>query len=296
MKISLPIILFTILLIIVGACNRSEDLAPELTIELIQENELGIDSILLKLASNYIQLPEQEIAISNNQLVFAQYASPTKRYTHGIMGDAIEASDLVVVVNDNFYNIELSDNYVFEDIRPRLANVDEDEALEFICIRSHLNKGAGIVIYKLGKNGLYEYAFVPEIGIRNRWLNIVAIQDLDDDKKIELAWIETPHIGGILKVAEITEGELQIIDEVFPFSNHAIGETNLCLSVINIENDNKVVYVPSQDRQSIVGFRFEEKRWIKHFTVTQPVNFSEPLTNQYTFTNILVFENNCIHP
>jgi len=264
--------------------------------ETMQESEVEIDSILSKLASDYNQMAEKEIAISKDQKVFAQYASPTTRYTHGILGDAIEAAALVVAVEGKFYKLELSNKYVFEDIRPRLADVDEDGLLEFVCIRSHVNKGAGIVVYKLGADGLFEYAFVPEIGIRNRWLNIVAIQDLDKDKQVELAWVQTPHIGGILKFANLSKGKLQVVDEVSFYSNHAIDETNLCLSVVNLENENKIVYLPSQDRQSIVGFQLKEKKWVNHFTINQPVDFSKPLTDQYTFTNIVSIENNCIHP
>ncbi len=288
-----------LMLLCLYACNKSKDRMPDLPnppMEEMPHIENDIDSILSKLKTNYKQLPEQEIAISKDGKMFAQYASPTDRYAHGIMGDAIEAAELVVVVDGTFYSLELDNNYVFEDIRPRLANVDEDVSLEIICIRSNLSKGAGIAIYKLNEDGLYEYAFVPEIGIRNRWLNIVAITNLDATDDIELAWIQTPHIGGILKIAKITEGKLQVVDQVSEYSNHAIGERNLCLSVVTLENEKKVIYVSSQDRNSITSFNFNNNKWEELQTINQAIDFSMPLVEQYDFSNVLLEEDNCINP
>ena len=113
------------------------------------EPESDTDSVLLKLSTNYIQMPEQDVAISRNGLVYAQYSNPTNKYTHTILGDSLEATQLVVWKNNVFYKLDLDSNYVFEDIRPRLFDVDNDGELEFIAIRTHLDSGAGIVIYKM---------------------------------------------------------------------------------------------------------------------------------------------------
>ena len=40
-------------------------------------------TILEQLASNYEQLPEQDIAVSLDNSTYAQYAMPTDRYRHG---------------------------------------------------------------------------------------------------------------------------------------------------------------------------------------------------------------------
>lgn len=253
-------------------------------------------SILSQLASNYEQLPEADISISLDNQIYAQYAGPTDRYQHGILGDRIEASQLVVVKDDIFYERSLSEDYVFEDIRPRLYDVDGDNELEFITIRSHVSQGAGIVIYKIINDALVEYASVVEIGIPNRWLNIVAINDLDDDGTVELSWIQTPHIGGILKVAKISSGELQVIDETEQFSNHSIGERNLCLSTLTEQSGEKIFYVPNQTRDTIVGFTFENMQLQVFEKIDQVIDFSNILSAQYNFDNLVNGENNCINP
>ena len=146
-------------------------------------------TITQQLLNDYHPLPEERIAISADRTVYAQYAGPTDRYPHGILGDIIEASQLVVVVDSQFFELTLPDAYVFEDIQPRLYDVNLDGKLEIITIRSHRNRGAGIAIYEWANEALKEYAFVQEIGIPNRWLNPAVIYDLDHNGKVEIAWV-----------------------------------------------------------------------------------------------------------
>ena len=252
-------------------------------------------TILNQLVDNYKQLPEEEIARSMDNRVYAQYAMPTEKYNHGILGDMIEAEHLVAVVDSVFYEFNLPGEYVFEDIRPRLYDVDGDNELEFITIRTNVNKGAGIAIYKIVDGQLIEYAHLSEIGTTHRWLNIVAIDDLDNDGVVELVWIETPHIGGILKIAKINAGNLQALDETGKYSNHAIGERNLCLSVLTEQLNKKVFYVPNQNRDKITGFTFENNEFHVFEEIIQDVDFSKTLVTQYSFRNTQEEENNCIN-
>jgi len=128
----------------------------------------------------------------------------------------------------------------------------------------------------------------------NRWLNIVAIDDLDNDGTVEIVWIETPHIGGILKVAPIQEGELTPVAEIEGYSNHAIGETNLCLSVLTEENGKKTIYVPSQNRDKIVGFQYENETLRIVDEIDKEVDFTITLNGQHSFSDVVEGEDNCI--
>ena len=251
-------------------------------------------TILTQLSENYNQLPEQAISISRDKRVYAQYTNPTERYNHRVMGDGVEGGGLVVVVDSIFYEIELAENYVFEDIRPRLFDVDQDGDLEIITIRTEVTQGAGILIYKVVNNQLEEYAYVPEIGLPSRWLNLVTINDLDEDGVIEIVWIQTPHIGGILKIAKIQPGELMVIDELSQYSNHGYGDRNLCLSVLTHQNQEKIFYVPTQDRTQIIGFKYTNSTLDLVSDIDQSIDFSKPLSEQYDFTNIIMIEDNCI--
>ncbi|MFK7983012.1 MAG: FG-GAP repeat domain-containing protein [Saprospiraceae bacterium] len=276
------------------ACNKETTQIPTITPEPMDSVKVASPNILATLTTNYEQLPEQEIAISLDSSIYAQYAMPTDRYRHGILGDRVEGGQLVVAVEGVFYELTLEDTYVFEDIRPRLYDVDGDGELEFITLRTHTGLGGGIAIYKIVNEQLVEYAQVTEIGRSNRWLNVVAINDLDNDGIVELAWIETPHIGGTLKVAKIENGTLQVIAETAQYSNHAIGERNLCLSILTEQSGQKVIYVPNQSKNKIVGFIFENGQWQLFEEIDQVVDFSKPLITQYAFDGVVEEEDNCI--
>ena len=253
-------------------------------------------SILVQLTKNYTQLPERKISVSRDSSTYAQYTNPTSKYTHGILGDAIEAEQLVVVKDSVFIELDLDDSYVFEDIRPRLFDVDQDGDLEIITIRTHIDLGAAIMIYKIVQDTLQEYAFTEEIGISNKWLNLVTIHDLTNDGQIEIAWVETPHIGGRLKYTVINEGKLEPIDEIGEYSNHAIGESNLCLSALTEKNSKKVFYIPNQERTKIVGFTIEDDSFQQIEEIDFSVDFSETLKDQYPFPTLVEeVEDNCIH-
>ncbi len=257
--------------------------------------EEGIKTPLERIQENYTQMPEEQISRSSDNSIFASYTNPTERYGHGILGDKIEGGQLVIASEENTYELNLPDNYVFEDIRPRMYDVDGDGQLEFITIRSDVNKGAGIVIYKIIVDQLIEHARVLEIGSQNRWLNIVAIDDLDNDGIVEIAWIQTPHIGGILKVAKIQSGILNVISETSLYSNHAIGKTNLCLSLLRQVENQKVIYVPTQSRDAVVGFTFDGNDLHEFETIEMDVDFSLPLNVQLNLSNTIVEEeDNCI--
>ncbi|MBM7035353.1 FG-GAP repeat domain-containing protein [Vibrio ulleungensis] len=253
------------------------------------DNPVKVEGNVLEfLANNFAQLPENQVTTNNDASVYAHYAQPTMRYRHGILGDSTEAQQLVVVQDGMAYTHTLTESYVYEDIQPRLFDVDNDGKLEIITIRTHLNNGAGIMIYKIVDNVLSEYAWVKEIGIANRWLNIVASYDLDSDGIVELAWIQTPHIGGVLKVADIKAGELVVLDALSGYSNHAIGERNLCLSVVTKTENGVVFYAPSQNRRQIAGFWLSDKSIKKVNTISQSVDFSIPLLSQHDFGDKVV--------
>ncbi len=262
-----------------------------------KETNQNIDNqtILYQLAANYVQMPEKLITSSLDSSVYAQYAMPTEKYGHGVLGDKIEAGQLVAVVDGVFYEFTLQSDYVYEDIRPRLYDVDGDNKLEFITIRTNVSKGAGIVIYKIINEHLFEYAYVPEIGASYKWLNIVTINDLDNDGIVELVWIQTPHIGGILKVAKINAGALQVLDTKSQYSNHEGGERNMCLSILTEQSSQKIFYVPNQSKNKIIGFTFKNNGLNIFEEINQLVDFSKTLSSQYNFSNPIEEDINCIY-
>ena len=278
--------------LVLPCCSTNEEPLPA---EPPRPSPTPTMTIREQLLTNYTPLPEKLMAISSDSSTYAQYAGPTDRYPHGILGDQLEASQLVVVVDSQFYQLTLSADYVFEDLQPRLFDVNHNGTLEIITIRSHRNKGAGIAIYEIHDQRIQEYAAIEEIGTPNRWLNPVAIFDLNDDEMVDIAWIQTPHIGGRLKVATVTPGQITPIDEVGTYSNHAIGSRNLCLSILTEIDGQKTVFVPTQNRSQVQAFTFNGEQWSKGTSRSTPVDFDTPLHQQLTETSPNLIDDQCIY-
>ena len=166
---------------------------------------------------------------------FAEYAGPTARYAHGVLGDASEwtrleittgnAQDRAGLLTDlvqrrNVYTFNLPLDRVFEDIAPRLADVDGDGKPEVIVVETQVDTGAQLAIYdETGK-----IAATPHIGTRNRWLAPIGAADLDGDGHIEIAYIDRPHLAKTLRVWRFKDGALTEIVAGSGLTNHRIGE------------------------------------------------------------------------
>ncbi len=248
----------------------------------------------IPMVRQYEYLPENLIAENNTQQTTARYTDPTTRYGHGILGDKIEAGGLLVTRKGKDYYVKLDSTYVFEDLQPRLADVDNDGELEFITIQSSLTQGGSVAVYKILDEKLQLFVASNFIGTSSRWLNIAAIDDLDNDGKVEIAWVQTPHIGGILRIAHIENGKLIVLDEKSGVSNHRIGSKNLCLSVLTQVANAKTLYLPTNAYDALLGFQFKDKKIVETDKITAVIEASKSLFEQYNFSNRLV-DKNCIN-
>lgn len=180
----------------------------------------------------------------------AWYGRPTGRYGHGVLGDAIEGGSLVVVTGDGRKReFVLPENQVFEDITPRIRDLDGDGANEVVTIRSSLTGGAAVAIYGLSGDGkLAERGASSENGRPNRWLNIAAII-ADDTGKATIYGVRTPHIGGRLFSLAYADGAVSEKDDIATdVSDHVIGSRELGLSATIDLGDGEELVLPSQDR------------------------------------------------
>lgn len=153
------------------------------------------------------------------------YDGATGRYAHGVLGDAIEPSVLYAADENNCaQKIVLDTDHVFEDLSPRLANIDGKPGNEIVTIRSHQRYGAQIAVYQLQDNTLSLLTTTPYIGTSNRWLAPVGIADFNNDNEMDIAFVDRPHLAKVLRVWSYRDGELVQIANKSGYSNHRIGE------------------------------------------------------------------------
>ena len=202
-------------------------------------------------------LPDGGVAQSRSgNITGAWYVAPTNRYDHGILGDRIEAGGLAVKTPDGqALAFELPGTHVFEDLTPRIADLDGDGRAEIVTIRSSLTHGAAVAVYGLRSGKLVLLAATPEIGRAHRWLNIAAIHDFDGDGTSEIAFVRTPHIGGVLEVWGFTGGKLVKRLEMPGVSNHAIGSRALGLSaLLDVDGDGRAeLILPDQPHTALLA-------------------------------------------
>jgi len=204
-----------------------------------------------------------------NVIVKAEYTEPTSRYDHGILGDAIEWGALVLNVDQCFgcegsiirqFVIRLPENRVFEDVAPRIVDLDGDEAPEVIVVETDINKGARLAIYD--ESGLI--AAAPFIGRTHRWLAPIGAADLDGDGYTEIAYVDRPHLARLIRVWRFREGKLKLAGELSGFTNHRIGEDNIAGGIRDCGNGPEMIVADSQWKTihavSFAGNKFSVKQ------------------------------------
>jgi hypothetical protein len=186
-------------------------------------------------------------------IVQAWYETPTTVYGHGILGDATEAATLAVRTRaGKRLTIGAGAGHVFEDLTPRLADLDGDGRSEVITVRTDVRRGAAVAVYGLVKNRLVMIASTKPIGRPNRWRNpALTVADPIGRGRL-IAEVVTPHIGGTLNLWAL-EGSagsgfrLARHASARGFSNHVIGSRELGL----MADAGSLIAVPSGDRSSL---------------------------------------------
>ncbi|MEM8978420.1 MAG: VCBS repeat-containing protein [Pseudomonadota bacterium] len=157
----------------------------------------------------------------------AWYSGATREYGHGVLGDLAEGKTLHLWSTQSSQPCgvqhTLDASHVFEDITPRIMDLDGDDVPELITIRAHQRKGAQIAIYRAKGNSLNLIATTDYIGTRYRWLAPAGIADFDGDGAIDIAFVDRPHLAKTLRLFRFENDQLTEWRQVRGVTNHKIG-------------------------------------------------------------------------
>ena len=186
---------------------------------------------------------------------------------------SLEALGILVVERPGGVELDfrLPADFVFEDLRPRVVDLDGDGRDEILVVRSYLEAGAALAVYGVRDGKLVQLAQTDPIGRAYRWLNPAGVGDFDGDGGLEIAYVETPHIGGILHILSLDRDRLRRDGRLHGFFNHAMGSRALGLSaVLDLDGDGaEEVILPAAGRRalkilSFAGGAFRELGEIAH--------------------------------
>lgn len=162
----------------------------------------------------------------------ASYADPTDRYPHGALSDPWEWGTLELRLavgapcpaGQSRLRIVLPDALVFEDVAPWLVDLDADGSPEALTVESHRDLGARLAIWGHGAGGAVRLAATPHIGRSQRWLAQLGAADLDGDGRVEIAYVDRPHLAKVLRVWRYDGGTLTHVADHAGLTNHRFGE------------------------------------------------------------------------
>ena len=199
-------------------------------------------------------MPDEVVVMGSRDIAAAWYRKPTERYSHGVLGDAVEAAGLGLRLKNGFREtLNLTTEAVFEDRAPRIVDIDGDGVDEILAVKTYIRAGAALAVIETSDRGLRLAAESDPIGQAFRWLNPVGVGDFDGDGRNEIAAVITPHQDGILKLYEWKNERLEPDHEAPGFSNHAIGSREQDLSAIaDMDGDGIVdLILPDAARRNL---------------------------------------------
>jgi len=234
------------------------------------------------------QIPLSKIAQGSGPIAKAYLSGPTTRYDHGVLGDRIEAASLTVVVRDgSVLTYELPPDRVFEDVEPRLVDLDGQGAPEIVVVETDLKRGASLAVYGLRQGVVRKIAATPFLGRAHRWLNPVGAGDFNGDSVTDLALVATPHIGGILELYSWTPPDLTRYASLRGVSTHSIGSTALGMGRVVRGSAKDLLIVPSQQHTALLLLEWVDGEIAEKARLLLPAVIISELVptgvNQWTF-------------
>ena len=195
------------------------------------------------------RLPDSLAVAGSRDIAWAWLGSPTQRYPHKSLGSTVHAGTVHLQarlqngrLQDVTYKLPL--NRVFEDLVPRLIDLDGDGKDELVLVESDLIRGSAVVVLGLrsmqreslsGKADtqvLTELARSPFTGSSFLWLNPLGFADFDGDGRTDIAAVLTPHIGGTLTLYHYRPPLLEVFAKTMDVSNHRMGAVEQQLGVV----------------------------------------------------------------
>lgn len=191
-----------------------------------------------------------------------EFANPTDRYPHNVLGDLTGFGALDVTLADfGILRMMLPQGRVFEDVTPRLWDIDGDGVPEIVVVESDQQLGARLTAWSAtrtasGDHTLELRAAGDFIGTRFRWLAPAAIADFTGDGRPEIAYVAMPHLAHQLVLVRLDGGRFVPLAQLDGVTNHRIGDDFITGGLRDC-GDRPELLMASADWRHIIGVRYD---------------------------------------
>lgn len=188
-------------------------------------------------------------------------SEPTRDYPHAVLGDDLEATGITLVNTQTsppqITKLAVTGGDVIEGIAPLWADLDGDGAREIIVTQSNSLDGARLVAYREDGSLL---AASPAIGQGFRWRHQLAVGKFLPGDEVQIAVVRTPHIGGVIELFVLENGQLVRRAELAGYSTHQIYSRNLDSTLAFDLNADGILELlaPEQSQQALALIAFRD--------------------------------------
>ncbi len=194
----------------------------------------------------------------------------TERYRHGVLGDAIESTRLVLLERHSLAvmrEVVLDMPDVLEDIAPRPVRLGSREGLLTVRSGPHGAQLALVDADPAAAGALRVAATGPAMGVVNRWLSPTT-------DGVRWLAVHTPHIGGVLHEYRRAGDRLLASRVLAGVSNHRIGSRELDLAAWQGQR----LLIPDQARRQMLALD-GRRDWLRvhEWPLSSPVSVTASL-------------------
>lgn len=187
-------------------------------------------------------------------------SDPADRYDHGVLGDSLEATSIMLVETDPalkvITRIEIPAPAVVEGIAPLWIDLDGDGGREILVTLSDYDQGARLALFD--ENG-EKLAEGPPAGQAYRWRHQLAALPLNAGPEMAVFDVLRPHLDALLEVYTWRGEYLTVMESIPGYPSHSIGSRNLDQALAGDFDGDGVVelVVPGRDRDTLAGIYYE---------------------------------------